>query len=510
MSQKNKVVVSAIFDYIIEADGKFNYQQNQNFELVSDASVKLVLISASQDRAYFLTNATGDKLSIGAEIVPSTKQDTVYTSLEHFGKILDIHGNVLYPAGKQQSVKYLEQTSLPFNKPNFLMDYQPLKEQLKTGYVLVDMFTPIGKGQRQLILGDRKTGKSFIALNAIINQKGENVKCIYVSIGQQHTQVSEVYDFLKKHDALDYTMIVSAPANNPYTQFLAPYIGMAHAENLSKDHDVLIVFDDLTNHANIYREIALLTNKSVGKEAFPGDMFFAHSRLLERSGKFKNRKTITALPILQTVENDITSLVASNVISITDGQLVTNTDIFANGKLPAIDVELSVSRIGGQVTKPYMSRPIREIGKLYKSFKKQTKLASLKYDLNEETNTLIRNGLLIEGMFTQKGASYYHEHTMFMTSKLITWNILKDVNNIALALKFIDALIQVDPVSKNAYELMMNNQEVDDEAVGAYFAFVTKQFAQEFNLDWNITTTRDFVKLSKENMAKIVSLIEEK
>lgn len=177
---------------------------------------------------------------------------------------------------------------------------------------------------------------------------------------------------------------------------------MAHAENISHFQDVLVIFDDLTKHANIYREMSLLVNRPVGKEAFPGDIFFSHASVLERAGKFADRKSITCLPIVKTVNNDITSLISSNLISITDGQIVTNTDLFANGILPAINIDLSVSRLGSSVQSSVIAKVASQINKKYRAYKRQSKLWTLKYDLNEETADLISKGKAIEQLFIQK------------------------------------------------------------------------------------------------------------
>ncbi|WP_406617507.1 MSC_0619 family F1-like ATPase alpha subunit [Mycoplasmopsis adleri] len=490
--------INAIFDYVVELKGQYKYRLNQVFELEeSKENIKLLLISATEDKAYCLTNARPGMLKVGMHVKESNNIEAVRTNKALFGKVIDIANNVLYSEGANKADSYYAHENQPFNKPNELLEYEPLTEQLSTGYISVDLLIPIGKGQRELIIGDRKTGKTHIALNTIINQKHKNVKCIYVAIGQPQSQVADVYNTLKKHEALDYTMIIDASSNSPFDQYLAPYIGMAHAENISRENDALIIFDNLTNHANIYREIALLINKPVGKEAFPGDMFYAHSRLLERSGKFKNRNTITALPILQTIENDITSAIASNIISITDGQIVTNCELFALGKLPAIDIDLSVSRIGGNVQKSYISKVAGEIGKIYRSYKRQIKLALLKYDLNDETSNLINNGALVESMFIQKGISVYSEHTMFLTSKLISWEILKGIDDIPLAIKFVNEMLKIDDLSKELFQNLLVNKVADESLVKNYFAFNLMEYSRIYNLGWSIELDGEFFAKDK-------------
>ncbi|TPR54060.1 MSC_0619 family F1-like ATPase alpha subunit [Metamycoplasma neophronis] len=497
--------INSIFDYVIELKGKYNYAANQVFAVKQKSEIiaKMIVISASEDKAYCLAKGKIENLSVGDAVSASKEESSVVTYKEMFGDIIDIDGNYIFGENKVFKNKY-DGSNKAFNTPNKLLDYESLTTQLNTGYFSIDLLIPIGRGQRQLIIGDRKTGKTHIALNTIINQRNQNVKCIYVAIGQSQEQVALIYNLLKENNALDYTMIIDASSSNPYDQYLAPYIAMAHAENICEKEDVLIVFDSLTNHANIYREIALLTNKPVGKEAFPGDMFFAHSRLLERSGKFKGKKSISALPILQTTENDITSLIASNVISITDGQIVTNSELFASGKLPAIDIDLSVSRIGGNVQKPYIAKVAAEIGKIYHLYKRHIKLASLKYDLNDETNALIINGQLVENLFIQKGISIYSEASMYLTAKLIAWNILKGIDNIALAIQFIEHLIKADSVAKSSFEKLITSSEADETLIRDYFAFMFKTFSELNHLNWDIEAKQTFV-ISDSNLIQNIS-----
>lgn len=505
-----KPIITAIFDYVVELSGKFNYAQNQIFQLKNEKqNTQMMLISATENRAFCLANQGLSEVVIGSEVEPVPFSDVVKTPSDIYGKIININSEILYPASAKYAGTYLEASHNIFNSNNTLLDYEPLTEQLYTGYINIDLLIPIGKGQRELIIGDRKTGKTHIALNTIINQKDRNIKCVYVAIGQQQSQIAAVYKILKEHGAMDYTVIIDASSSNPYEQFLAPYVGMAHAENISMNDDVLIIFDNLTNHANVVREVALLINKPVGKEAFPGDMFYNHSKLLERSGKFRNRKSITALPIIQTVENDITSLIASNVISITDGQIVTNSELFALGKIPAVDIDLSVSRIGGNVQKSYIARVASEIGKLYKSYKRQIKLASLKYDLNDDISQLISNGTLAETMFIQKGISSYSEKTMFLTSKLITWGTLVGVGDIQLALKFVNLFIEKDNLAKEIFNNLINNKQRSDSLAKNFFKFALNEFSKFNNLNWNIQVSENFAPLDKQILVSISNEIKE-
>jgi F-type H+-transporting ATPase subunit alpha len=233
-----------------------------------------------------------------------------------------------------------------------VVDRQPVKQPLQTGIKAIDAMVPIGRGQRELIIGDRQTGKTTVALDTIINQKGQDVICIYVAIGQKRSTVAQVVRTLEQHGAMAYTIVVAATASDPAPmQYIAPYAGCAIGEFFrdSKRH-ALCVYDDLSKHAAAYREISLLLRRPPGREAFPGDVFYLHSRLLERAAKLSNEKgggSLTALPFIETQAGDVSAYIPTNVISITDGQIYLQGDLFNSNVRPAINVGLSVSRVGG-------------------------------------------------------------------------------------------------------------------------------------------------------------------
>ena len=229
---------------------------------------------------------------------------------------------------------------------------QPVKEPMQTGVKAIDAMTPVGRGQRELIIGDRKTGKTAIAIDTIINQRGQGVKCIYVAVGQKGSTVAEIVASLEEHGALDYTVVVNAPAADaaPF-KYLAPYAGCAMGQHWMGEGDAaLIVYDDLSKQAEAYRQLSLLLRRPPGREAYPGDVFYLHSRLLERAAKLSDELgggSLTALPIIETKEGDVSAYIPTNVISITDGQIYLQTDLFRAGVRPAVDVGISVSRVGG-------------------------------------------------------------------------------------------------------------------------------------------------------------------
>jgi F-type H+/Na+-transporting ATPase subunit alpha len=265
------------------------------------------------------------------------------------GRVVNALGRPIDGKGPVNVEKY---RPIESKAPN-VIERQPVNESLETGVKAVDSMTPIGRGQRELIIGDRQTGKTAIVIDTIINQKGKDVYCIYVAIGQKLSSVVSVSKTLEKYGAMDYTTIVSASSRaSASLQYLAPYSGCAMAEeSMYAGKDVLIIYDDLTKHAQAYRQLSLLLRRPPGREAYPGDIFYLHSRLLERAAKLNDGLgggSLTAIPIIETQAGDITSYIPTNVISITDGQIYLENDLFYAGVRPAINVGLSVSRVGGK------------------------------------------------------------------------------------------------------------------------------------------------------------------
>lgn len=268
-------------------------------------------------------------------------------SLDSVGKVIDIFGNDLI-AGKR--FDNLIELSIE-NPPMPLMDRGPVKRELLTGITGIDLIYPIGKGQRQLIIGDKKTGKTQIVLDAIVNQKDKNVLCIYVALGKTKKEVKDIYYELTKRGAASYTIIVASFHDElPTRTYLTPYVALSIAESfMLQSYDVLVCIDDLKKHADVYRQISLSSKKTPGRDAYPSDIFYTHSRLLEKGCQHKNGGSITILPIVETKAGDITDYISTNIISITDGQIVLNAKNFTKGEKPAIDYGLSVSRLGGNV-----------------------------------------------------------------------------------------------------------------------------------------------------------------
>lgn len=328
--------------------------------------------------------------------------DTVRTT----GRILEVPvgealiGRVVNPLGKPIDGMGKIQTDkfrTIERKATGVMARKGVHQPLQTGIKVLDALVPIGRGQRELIIGDRQTGKTTLAIDTIINQKGKNVICIYVAIGQKESTVAGVYETLKSHGAMDYSIIVSASASEPSPLlYLAPYAGVTMAEEfMFAGKDVLVVYDDLTKHATAYRELSLLLRRPPGREAFPGDVFYLHSRLLERAAKLNDALgggSITALPIIETQAGDISAYIPTNVISITDGQIFLQSDLFHSGVRPAINAGLSVSRVGGAAQTKAIKKVSGTLRLDLASFRELEAFTQFGSDLDEATKARLERG----------------------------------------------------------------------------------------------------------------------
>lgn len=331
-----------------------------------------------------------------------------------------------------------------------IMARKSVHEPLQTGIKAIDAMIPIGKGQRELVIGDRQTGKTSICVDTILNQKGKDVICIYVAIGQKRSTVSQVVSTLEKGGAMDYTIVVSATASESAPlQFLAPYAGVAMGEEfMFNGKHVLIVYDDLTKHAVAYREMSLLLKRPPGREAYPGDVFYLHSRLLERAAKLSDELgagSITALPIIETQGGDVSAYIPTNVISITDGQIYLVPELFYSGIRPAVDPGISVSRVGGSAQIKSMKKVAGPLKLLYSQYKELAAFSQFGSDLDEDTKKRLAQGERIVEVLKQGEHQPMEVSNQVVMVFAVTNNLLADipVNNIkrfeAELLEFIDA-----------------------------------------------------------------------
>ena len=296
-----------------------------------------------------------------------------------------------------------------------IIERQPVCEPLETGILAIDSMFPIGKGQRELIIGDRQTGKTSIAIDTIINQKDKNVVCIYVAIGQKASSIAAIVNTLREKGAMKYTTVVASFASDSASlQYIAPYAGCTLAEYfMDRGRDVLIVYDDLSKHAVAYRTLSLLLGRTPGREAYPGDIFYLHSRLLERSAHLSDGKgggSMTALPIVETQDGDVASYIPTNVISITDGQLFLETDLFREGQRPAVNVGLSVSRVGGAAQSQAMKKTGRSLRLELAQYREIAVFSRFAGDLDNETTRRLEYGASLMKMLRQKKSSPFSRH----------------------------------------------------------------------------------------------------
>ena len=381
-----------------------------------DCGVKGMVQDIRRDEIGCILFGRDTEIREGSRVVRTGKRAGVPVGDGFKGRVIDALGAPIDGAGpiKEDGYRPVEEPA-----PS-IVDRQSVSEPLETGILSIDSMFPIGRGQRELIIGDRQTGKTSIALDTILNQKGKDVICIYVAIGQKASTVAKLVSTLKKHQAMDYTVVLSATASDPAPlQYIAPYSGTALAEYfMHQGKDVLIVYDDLSKHAVAYRALSLLLERSPGREAYPGDVFYLHSRLLERSARLSDEKgggSITALPIIETQAGDVSAYIPTNVISITDGQIFLESDLFFEGMRPAVNVGLSVSRVGGAAQTKAMKKAAGSIRIDLAQYREMEVFTQFSSDLDSATKEQLAHGRALMELLKQP-----LEHPLSMAEQVIT------------------------------------------------------------------------------------------
>ncbi len=357
----------------------------------------------------------------GTKVVRTKKKAGIPVGDAFVGRVINALGEPIDGNGdvKEDDYRPIEQEA-----PG-IIDRQSVDTPMETGILSIDSMFPIGRGQRELIIGDRQTGKTSIATDTIINQRGKDVICIYVAIGQKASTVAKIVNTLKKHDAMDYSIVVSSTASDPASlQYIAPYAGTALAEYfMHKGKDVLIVYDDLSKHAVAYRAISLLLERSPGREAYPGDVFYLHSRLLERSSHLSDKLgggSITALPIIETQAGDVSAYIPTNVISITDGQIFLESNLFNAGMRPAVNVGLSVSRVGGAAQTKAMKKASGSIRIDLAQYREMEVFTQFASDLDDATKAQLQHGKALMELLKQPLSHPLSMHEQVLTLCMAT------------------------------------------------------------------------------------------
>ena len=357
----------------------------------------------------------------GTKVVRTKKKAGIPVGDAFVGRVINALGEPIDGNGdvKEDDYRPIEQEA-----PG-IIDRQSVDTPMETGILSIDSMFPIGRGQRELIIGDRQTGKTSIATDTIINQRGKDVICIYVAIGQKASTVAKIVNTLKKHDAMDYSIVVSSTASDPASlQYIAPYAGTAMAEYfMHKGKDVLIVYDDLSKHAVAYRAISLLLERSPGREAYLGDVFYLHSRLLERSSHLSDKLgggSITALPIIETQAGDVSAYIPTNVISITDGQIFLESNLFNAGMRPAVNVGLSVSRVGGAAQTKAMKKASGSIRIDLAQYREMEVFTQFASDLDDATKAQLQHGKALMELLKQPLSHPLSMHEQVLTLCMAT------------------------------------------------------------------------------------------
>jgi F-type H+-transporting ATPase subunit alpha len=361
-----------------------------------------IALNLEEDNVGVIILGPDTEIKEGMQVRRTGRIVSVPVGEQLLGRVVDPLGNAIDGKGHIETRKFRTIENIA---PS-VVQRQPVKQPLQTGIRAIDSLIPIGKGQRELIIGDRSTGKTAIAIDTIINQKGSNVYCIYVAIGQKNSTVAALAQVLDHYGALEYTTIVAVgPAEAPALKYVAPYAGCAMGEELMyQGKDVLIVYDDLTKHAQAYREVSLLLRRPPGREAYPGDIFFLHSRLLERAAKLSEELgggSLTALPVIETQAGDVSAYIPTNLISITDGQIYLTTPLFFQGVRPAVDVGISVSRVGGSAQIKAMRSVAGQLKLDLAQYRELAAFAKLSSDLDKNTQATLTRGEKITEILKQ-------------------------------------------------------------------------------------------------------------
>ena len=396
--------------------------------LLFECGIKGMILDLKEDEIGCVIFGDESEITEGSMVRRTKKVAGIPVGEAFMGRVINALGEPVDGKGPITQEDYY-----PIENPApGIIDRQPVNRPMETGLLSIDSMFPIGRGQRELIIGDRQTGKTAKALDTILNQKGKGVVCIYVAIGQKASSVAQLAENLRKHGAMDYTIIVNATASDSATlQYIAPYSGCAMGEFfMNHGKDVLIVYDDLSKHAVAYRTLSLLLERSPGREAYPGDVFYLHSRLLERSAHLSDALgggSMTALPIVETQAGDVSAYIPTNIISITDGQIFLESDLFHSGQRPAVNVGLSVSRVGGAAQKKAMKKATGAISLDLAQYREMEVFMQFSSDLDEATKKQLRYGQGLMRLLRQKQYNPYKQHEQVILLTAAMGHIFQDV-----------------------------------------------------------------------------------
>ena len=426
IQQSDTGTVITVGDGIVRIHGLDNCMSGELLEF--DGGVYAMAMNLEQDFVAAVMLGSDVEIKEGDTVKRTGSVVSVPVGEELLGRVVNSLGQPIDGKGP-----ILTKEKMPIEQPAYgIITRKSVSRPLQTGIKAIDSMIPIGRGQRELIIGDRQTGKTAIALDTIINQKDKNVICIYVAIGQKRSTVANVVETLEKNGALDYTIVVSATASElAPLQYIAPYSGVAMGEYfLKQGKDVLCVYDDLSKHAVAYRTLSLLLKRPPGREAYPGDVFYLHSRLLERACSLNENYgggSITALPLIETQAGDVSAYIPTNVISITDGQIFLETDLFNSGVRPAVNPGISVSRVGGAAQIKAMKKVSGSLKLTYSQYRELQAFSQFGSDLDKDTKERLALGERVVEVLKQDRNSPVAVENQVVIIYAVTHNYLKDV-----------------------------------------------------------------------------------
>ncbi len=465
--------VSEVGDGIAKISGLTNVQSQEVLTIeAGENKIRAVALNLEEDSVGALILGDGALVKSGNTVKRTKQILSIPVGEQLLGRVIDPMGNPIDGKGPIFSEKDKPQLNFLENDAPNVIGREGVNTPLHTGIKAIDAMIPIGRGQRELIIGDRQTGKTAIALDIIINQIQDNPKnppvCIYVAIGQKESKVAKIVETLKKHNALAYTVVVSAAASSPAAfWYLAPFAGCAVGEYFrDKGKDAVIVYDDLSKHAWSYRQISLLLRRPPGREAYPGDVFYLHSRLLERAAKLSKDKgggSLTALPIIETQLGDITAYIPTNVISITDGQIYLESDLFYQGMRPAVNIGLSVSRVGSAAQTKAMKKVAGKLKLELAQFRELQTFIQFASDVDEGTKKKISKGKIVTEVLKQSDLSpiSFEKQVVVLYAALNDYFAKYNPEEIqAVEKKFLE---YVDSLHKDFLEKIKSERAISDE-----------------------------------------------
>ena len=432
--------------------------------VIFENGVKGMVQDIKRDQVGCIIFGKDTEIKEGTKVTRTKKKAGIPVGDAFLGRIVNALGAPIDGKGeiKEDDYRAIEQEA-----PG-IVDRQSVNQPMETGILAIDSMFPIGRGQRELIIGDRQTGKTSIAIDTILNQKGKDVVCIYVAIGQKASTVAKLVNTLKKHGAMDYSIVLSSTASESASlQYIAPYAGTALAEYfMYKGKDVLIVYDDLSKHAVAYRALSLLLERSPGREAYPGDVFYLHSRLLERSSKLSDELgggSITALPIIETQDGDVSAYIPTNVISITDGQIFLESDLFFSGMRPAVNVGLSVSRVGGAAQTKAMKKASGSVRIDLAQAREMESFTQFSSDLDDATKNQLKYGSCLTELLKQPLGRPLSLHEQVITLCVATNKLMLDIDTKKIKEFQMDMLAFFDREHKEIGKAIDEKKVLDDE-----------------------------------------------